>query len=221
MRDSAHEPVAILETRLVHGVHRVATTLLAEAAVRPAVPQSALKQLRDFLVENLHHHHDSEDHDLWPQITAAAPGAGDAMNELSGEHDLLDSALGRLSAVALSDDDTPGSDDVADQLRKELQDAAVEVRDIVHTHLSHEEPILFPALRDHITPDQWAAFSQRVLATTPMVAGHLMIGFLDQVGTEAEVEIMLSALPEPVQPLIPAMRQQAEQDLLVLHGTVA
>lgn len=60
-----------------------------------------------------------------------------------------------------------------------------------------------------------------MIATTPPVAGHLMVGFLDEVGTPAEVELVLSGLPEPVRPLVPAMRLQAAADLGVLRGTGA
>ncbi|MFE2138112.1 hypothetical protein ACFW9X_33880 [Streptomyces sp. NPDC059466] len=95
------------------------------------------------------------------------------------------------------------------------------VRDVVHDHLTHEEPVLFPALREHVGPAEWQDFAQRVIATTPPVAGHLMVGFLDEVGTPAEVELVLSGLPEPVRPLVPAMRLQAAADLGVLRGTGA
>jgi hemerythrin-like domain-containing protein len=227
--------VAVAETRLAHEVHRVATALLAEAAVHTAVPLGALAQLRDFLVVNLRHHHETEDEDLWPRIVAAAPATADALGALSEEHERLDAALDRLAAVAVSDsraDDGAGEDvaagrtgadegdgEAGGEVRTALHDAAVAVRDTVHTHLAHEEPILFPALRDHVTPAEWTDFSQRVIATTPPVAGHLMVGFLDEVGTPAEVELVLAGLPEPVRPLLPAMRRQAADDLRILRGT--
>lgn len=211
MNDSA----AVLETRLAHDVHRAATTLLAEAADRPAVPLRALAQLRDFLVVNLRHHHETEDHDLWPQILAAAPDAAQGLGALTDEHHELDEALDRLAAVAVADD--PGTDEV---IRAELHTAAATVRDVVHKHLDHEEPMLFPALRAYISPEAWTDFAQRVIASTPPVAGHLMIGFLDEVGTPAEVQLVLKGLPEPVHPLLPAMRSQAAEDLRVLrHGS--
>ncbi|MDT0467089.1 MULTISPECIES: hemerythrin domain-containing protein [Streptomyces] len=206
------DPKAVVETRLVHEVHRVATTLLAEAAVRPSVPLSALAQLRDFLVVNLRHHHEAEDQDLWPRIVAAAPATAQALDALSEEHERLDAALDLLAAVALSD----GAED---GVRAALREAAVAVRDTQHDHLAHEEPLLFPALRDHVSPAEWADFSQRVIATTPPVAGHLMFGFLDEVGSPAEVELVLAGLPEPVRPLLPAMRHQAEDDMRTLRGT--
>ncbi|MFE2538724.1 hemerythrin domain-containing protein [Actinacidiphila glaucinigra] len=213
MKHSSQEPMSVIETRLAHEVHRVATALLAEAAVRPSAPLGTLAQLRDFLVVNLRHHHETEDEDLWPQIVATSPAAADALGDLSAEHERLDEALDALAAVALGDD--------TDAARPALHEAAAAVRDTVHSHLAHEEPILFPALREHVTPEYWADFSQRVIATTPPVAGHLMIGFLDEVGTPEEVELMLAALPEPVRPLLPAMRRQASDDLRTLRGAGA
>ncbi|WP_351237536.1 hemerythrin domain-containing protein [Streptomyces sp. NPDC002133] len=228
--ESSQESVAVIETRLAHQVHRVATTLLAEAAARPSVPLGALAQLRDFLVANLRHHHETEDEDLWPRIVAAAPATEHELDALSEEHERLDAALDRLAAVNVSGNEVgDGADEavgtglggggVVDGVRAALRDAAVAVRDTVHDHLEHEEPVLFPALRDHISPEDWQDFAQRVIATTPPVAGHLMIGFLDEVGTPAEVELVLAGLPEPLHPLLPAMRRQATDDLRILRGT--
>ncbi|MFF7717564.1 hemerythrin domain-containing protein [Streptomyces sp. NPDC007988] len=226
--ESASESASVIETRLAHEVHRVATTLLAEAATRPSVPLAALAQLRDFLVANLRHHHEAEDKDLWPRIVAAAPATEHALDALSDEHERLDAALDQLAAVNMSGDEVGdgvgeaggtglGVGGVTDGVRAALQDAAVAVRDTVHDHLDREEPILFPALRDHISADDWQDFAQRVIATTPPVAGHLMIGFLDEVGTPAEVELVLAGMPEPVRPLLPAMRRQATDDLRILR----
>lgn len=212
MTTNSSEPTAVTETRVVHEIHRRATALLAEAAARPAVPLGALAQLRDFLVANLSHHHETEDEDLWPLIVAAAPTAALALEALSEQHRALDAALDLLAAVAVSGG---RSDDV----RVALHGAAVAVRDTVHDHLAHEEPILFPALRDHVSAAAWEDFSQRVIATTPPVAGHLMVGFLDEVGTPEEVALVLAGLPEPVRPLLPAMRLQAADDLRILRGT--
>lgn len=209
---------AVVETRLAHDVHRVATTLLAEAALDASVPLDATVQLRDFLVANLRHHHQTEDDDLWPRITAKAPTAAQALGSLTDEHDQLDAALDRLAGVAVHDG-AASTGEAA--VRAELYDAAVTVRDVVHDHLTHEEPLLFPALREHVSPAEWQDFAQRVIATTPPVAGHLMVGFLDEVGTPAEVESVLAGLPEPVRPLVPAMRLQAAADLGVLRGTDA
>ncbi|GAA2376460.1 hypothetical protein GCM10010404_35320 [Nonomuraea africana] len=202
------EAVAVTETRLIHAFHRRATTLLFEAALRPSVPLSALAELREFLVKNLRHHHETEDHQLWPMIAAVAPKAAAPLAALSEEHDELDAALDALKAVPIREDgDRPG-----------LQQAAEAVCALVHRHLEHEEPLLFPALREHISPDEWTAFSGAVVATSPTEAAHLVVGFLDQVGTPEEVELVLSGLPKPAQQFVPAMRAQAHAALAVLSG---
>ncbi|GGZ55588.1 hemerythrin domain-containing protein [Streptomyces bluensis] len=212
---------AVVETRLAHETHRLATGLLVDAGGRSSVPCQALAQLRDFLVVNLRHHHETEDAWLWPLIVAAAPDTKRALDELSEEHERLDSALDRLTDIDLTGatDHDGDSESMSGHDRHALREAAVAVRDCVRDHLTHEEPILFPALRRHITPAQWEEFAQRVIATTPPVAGHLMVGFLDEVGTPAEVESMLVTMPPPVKAMLPALRSQAAADLRVLRGS--
>jgi hemerythrin-like domain-containing protein len=202
------EIAAITETRLIHEFHRRATTLLTEAATRPTVPLTALAGLREFLVRNLHHHHQTEDDQLWPMIEAAAPDVAKEFAALSGEHDQLDAVLDALEGVPIRDDGD----------RAELARAAEAVRELVHRHLEHEEPLLFPALREHISPAQWAEFSREVVATSPQESAHLIVGFLDQVGTPEEVALVLAGLPEPAQQFVPMMREQARADLAVLNG---
>jgi hemerythrin-like domain-containing protein len=211
MSESLVDIVAIIETRLVHDLHRRATTLLADAAVDPSVPLPALAELCDFLVRNLHHHHESEDNELWPLITAVAPDAGKGLADLIDEHDELDHKLDLLGAVSIQGDED----------RANLREAALAVRDLVHRHLDHEEPILFPALREYLPAERWAQFSKHVIETTPPVAPHLMVGFFDEVGTPEEAELILSGLPDSLKSLVPALREQGKQALQILAGSGA
>lgn len=208
-----------METRLAHQVHRVATVVLAEAAVRPSVPLGALEGLRDFVVAMLRHHHEAEDDDLWLRIVAAAPDTEHELGALSEEHKRMDAALDRLSVVNLSGEEAEssvgeltgtgrgatglGDGAMTDGARAALRDAAVALRDTVHEHLAHEEPILFAALRDHVSPAEWRDFAQRVGATLPPVVGHLMGGFLDKEGAVAEPELVLAGLQAKREPAIP------------------
>lgn len=205
VQNSTNEPVAVIETRLAHDTHRAASALLADAAKRPSVPSAALTELRDFLVANLHHHHESEDRELWPLVVAASSERAEGLAALSTEHEELDAALDALGSMPVED----GAG------RDALAKAAIAVRDIVARHLAHEEPLLFPALRE-LSPETWDAFSEQVIATTPPVGAHLMVGFLDQVGTAEEVEILLSRLPEPLQQFVPQMRLQAKETFAAL-----
>jgi hemerythrin-like domain-containing protein len=203
------EPAAIAETRLLHKMHRAATSLLVDAAQRDTAPPGALAELRDFLVAALRHHHESEDDVLWPRLIAADPLAGAGLVELGAEHDALDTALDTLAAVPVRDDeDRPG-----------LAAAAATVRDLVHEHLEHEEPVLFPALAAHLPEEDWTEFSRAVIASAPPVAAHLNIGFFEQVGTPAELAVVTANLPEAALALVPVMREQARATLHSLQAT--
>jgi len=198
------DPTSIVETRVVHNMHRLATTLLAEAAGRPQADAAALDELRLFLVKQLRHHHETEDHNLWPLIEKIAPGTSAPLAGLSGEHEALDTSLDDLEAAAT------GS--------PELAAAAETVRRTVHEHLDHEEPILFPALREHVGDQEWKDFSAFVMATTPPDAAHLAVGFFGRVASPEELQILFAGLPEPVRQAAPAMAEQAEETFAALGG---
>ena len=186
------EPVSVLQTQLVHNIHRRGTTMLVEAAANLAVPAEAIATLREFLVSNLHHHHETEDNELWPLINAADPDAAHGMTELTGEHNILDEALETLLRAEIAD-------------REFFTGAAEVVRDVVHRHLVDEEPVLFPALRK-LPAEAWDAFARHVTATAPQENRHLMIGFVELAGTPEQVALMLNALPATV---LAALREDA------------
>jgi hemerythrin-like domain-containing protein len=195
---------AVVETRLVHDTQRRATSLLAVDSEAPVGDPRAVAELRDFVVAFLDHHHRVEDRDLWPILTARAPHLTDALFALSGEHELLDAALEELRAVPIDGSAGP----------------AQAVRDLVHAHLSHEEPLLFPALEANLSDDDWAAFSRRTVASSPAVGTHLLIELLHVVGTAREVELLLRHLPPEAQELVPTLRDQGRATLEAL-GAVA
>lgn len=147
---------------------------------------------------------------LWPPLTAAAPTDAAGPAELEAEHDTLDAALDAPAAAPVRDD--------ADG-RVVLTAAATRVRDLVHTHLEREEPLLFPALAAHLSDEAWAQFSRGVIASAPPVGAHLNIGFFEQVGTPAELAVVTANLPQAALPLVPALREQARTTLTSLQAT--
>jgi hypothetical protein len=204
VRSSHGDHLAVVETRLEHDAHRLATSTLADALGR-AAPPGALSELRDLVVAMLVHHHRSEDDDLWPLLAQAAPDLTEPLGSLSEEHRLLDAALDRLGAPA-GDVTDPG-----------VRQAAVAVRDLVYEHLAREEPVLFPALRRHMSSEAWSAFSARVVASAPQEGQHLHIGLLYEVGAPEEVRLVLRHLPPEAQDLVPAMREQARATFAALR----
>jgi iron-sulfur cluster repair protein YtfE (RIC family) len=188
---------ALLETRLVHDLHRQASSLLVEAATRPGTPATALSELRDFLLAQLREHHQAEDDQLWPMIIAEAPELADSLAALNGEHEELDAVL-----------DATGSAPITGPDRTTLVAAATALRDLVHTHLGHEEPILFPALRDHISETAWEKFAEDVRAAGSGVGTHLLVGFLERAGTKQEADVILAGMPDRARA---ALREQAQE----------
>nr|WP_274534584.1 hemerythrin domain-containing protein [Micromonospora sp. CB01531] len=183
-------------------MHRMGTTMLAEATRHPSAELAALDELRVFLVKNLRHHHNSEDDRLWPLIEQVAPGTAAPLADLTGEHEELDRALDELMAAPAGE--------------PAFAFAAEQVRDIVHRHLDHEEPVLLPALREHVTEQAWDEFSAYVMSTVPPDAAYLAIGFFDRIATPNELEVLIGGMPEPVAQLVPMFRQQARATFTAL-----
>lgn len=192
------ESIAVAETRVVHDAQRRATTLLAAAS--PDVPGEVVAEFSDFLVAMLTHHHESEDADLWPLLRTASPELGEPLGRLSEEHAHLDAALDELA-------------------ERRSTAAALAVRDLVHEHLAHEEPILFPALERDLPDDAWEAFSERTVASSPQQGAHFFVGLFHAVAAPADVELVLRHLPAEAKDLLPVMRLQADQTLNLLQRT--
>lgn len=201
------EPLPVIEMKLVHDVHRAAASLLAAAATRPGAPSAELAELRDFVVAALRHHHQSEDDALWPVCEEVDPQVAAGLEELSSEHRELDEALDALGAVPVE----TGAD------RAPLAAAAEAVRELVHDHLAHEEPVTLPALR-LLTAVQWAEFSRVAMESAPTAGVHLQIGLMDEVGDPGDVTAVLAGLPAPVARTLPAMRKQAQATLDAVRG---
>jgi hemerythrin-like domain-containing protein len=200
------ETPAVRETSVVHDVHRRATSLLAEVLDRPSAAELPATELRDFVVATLRHHHQSEDGNLWPIITTNAPELEDALRAMTEEHGQLDASLDALEAAAIADAD-----------RIVARDRAVVVRDLVHGHLSHEEPILFPALRRAVSESAWEDFSIRTVASAPSEGKHLLVALLDDVGSAPDVELVLRHVPIAARALLPVAREQGRESLAALH----
>jgi hemerythrin-like domain-containing protein len=201
------EPLPVIEMRLVHDVHRAATSLLAEAAARPDLPPGELGELRDFTVAALRHHHQSEDDALWPICETVDPEVEAALRELSAEHRRLDDALDALEALPVA----------ARAERASLAAAAEEVRELVQQHMAHEEAVTFPSLR-LLTAAQWAEFSRAAMESAPAAGVHLQIGLMDEVGDPGDVAAVFAGLPAPAVQALPAMRARARATLGALRA---
>lgn len=201
-----HEAPAVVETRVVHDSQRRATSLLVDVVSRPDAPAGAVLELREYVVAALQHHHESEDRDLWPRLRAAASRLSDGLDALTDEHERLDAALDRLRAAPV---DRPSD--------ARAVAAAVAVRDLVHEHLAHEEPLLLPALAEHLSEEDWDDFSRRTVASAPRVGLDLLVEMLYESGSDDEVDLILRHLPPEARAAIPDRRREAQATLAALR----
>jgi hypothetical protein len=68
---------------------------------------------------------------------------------------------------------------------------------------------LFPALRTHLTDEDWFAVSQRTVAVAPQAGPHFFIGLFYEVGTEQQIDLVLRQLPPNARAAVPEMRAAA------------
>src|SRR5690606_24455889 len=104
-------------------------------------------------------------------LCAASPELAEPLGRLSDEHDAL--------AVAL--DELAGSRSAR---------AAIVARDLVHRHLSHEEPVLFPALRTVLPAEEWEQFSVETVSSAPQQHAHLFVGLFHEVAAPGDVDVV-------------------------------
>ncbi|HEX6658785.1 MAG TPA: hemerythrin domain-containing protein [Ilumatobacter sp.] len=199
----------VRETRLVHEVQGRATSLLAEVLALPTVPIAA-GALRDFVVEMLEHHHTCEDQHLGPLILAHAPPIEQPLRALTGEHDDLQAQLDRLKLQAID----RGRPDTAAAV------AAAAVRERVHEHLAHEEPVLFPALERHVPDNDWDSFSIRAVASAPQTGVPFLLALIDEVGPPADAELIFRHVPDEARSMIPARRAAGEDAIADLRSRI-
>ena len=207
---NGNNSAGVRETRLVHEVHRRATSLLAELLALPTVPVAA-DELRDFVVEMLEHHHTCEDQDLWRLILARAPSLENPLRVLTDEHDDLQARLDRLKVQAIDS----GRPD------REAAVVAATVRDRVYEHLAHEEPVLFPALDRHVPDNDWDSFSIRAVASAPQTGLPFLLALIHEVGPPADAELIFRHVPDEARLMIPAKRAAGEDAIADLRSHVA
>lgn len=195
----------VRETRVVHDVHRVATSLLADIVTSRA---DGVAAFRDFVVAMLEHHHAAEDDDLWAMLAARSPGLTAQLDWLTHEHDTLQHALDALRGLPLGDGDAPDASLIQ----------ATAVRDLVHEHLAHEEPVLFPALEQVLPEYEWEGFSTRTVASAPQEGLPLLIALVHEVGRPADVDLVFRHVPPEGRATIPDRRAEGDRALRELRA---
>jgi hypothetical protein len=108
----------------------------------------------------LHDHHNLEDAELWPRLTAAAQAAADegalaVVAEMEAEHAEIDPLLASIASgldrlVVAADPDA----------RRALEVRMTAGRDRLNQHMAHEERSALPLVQRYLTPEDWEAMEQ-------------------------------------------------------------
>ncbi len=195
-----------------HTIMRRGAALAVRALGAPAetgrAPAKAQVALGRRLTEFVHHHHQSEDDLFWPVLREAFPDQRKVLDELTAQHDDLDSALRDLDG-ALDDLDAArrrhaGSEELAGARSRALA-AATTIDDELSEHLDAEEPVLeqmFRGLQDNTIRRLRAA----IIAGAPRSGPDLVIGLLLDPTPAPGHEAMLADLPAPIRGLTPVFR---------------
>ncbi|MGL1920594.1 MAG: hemerythrin domain-containing protein [Hyphomicrobiales bacterium] len=105
-----------------------------------------LQQMGNQVISHLHHHHEIEDHNYFPQFIQLYPNMEHAINLLDGDHKILDQAL-QDTQLALVDmmAQKPVDRDMIAQVAK----GSRALEKIITRHLWDEEEIIIPILLEH------------------------------------------------------------------------
>ncbi|OLF12755.1 hypothetical protein BLA60_05615 [Actinophytocola xinjiangensis] len=101
----------------------------------------------------LDHHHENEDRAIFPRVAEVFPASREAMRALEHDHVRLDDLLDQ-AALAM-----PRLRSGAD--RRRAAALAVQLEEIVRTHLDAEERELVPLIADCFSRDEWAGMELR------------------------------------------------------------
>lgn len=140
-----------IHRNLLHGSVQLADGFEAMLETPPSEIQDALnaqklKGLGDHVISHLHHHHQIEDHNYFPQFIQLYPNMERAINLLDADHKVLEQALhDTQQGLAELTSDKLIDRDVVAQVAK----GSRALEKIITRHLWDEEEIIIPILLEH------------------------------------------------------------------------
>jgi hemerythrin-like domain-containing protein len=164
----------------------------------------------------LHHHHHGEDTQLWPLLSARAPGAKPLMQALENQHRGLDAVLTEITAglAGLRETGSSGQGSV-------VADAADRLRHLLAEHLTAEEEQALPLMEQHITEAEWDQMVREEAGTVAPDQMILVVGMMLYEASPQAARKMIENAPPMARPLFAdgvAARAFARHSELI-HGT--
>ena len=217
---TTEDAVDVREMIVVH------TAMLREFRLLPdavrAVPQGDVRRARPvvdhvrFMLDLLHHHHESEDILLWPPLRKRATLAEVALiDDGEGQHEELAQAI-ETTVAAL--DGWAGTANTEDRATTA---AGIErVHNSLEAHLDFEERRLLPLVSTLLTHEEWAAISEVARSAVPPKQRTLALGMFLYEGDPAVVASMMSGTPMLVRKVVSILGRRAyAAHARALYGT--
>ena len=217
---TTEDAVDVREMIVVH------TAMLREFRLLPdavrAVPQGDVRRARPvvdhvrFMLDMLHHHHESEDILLWPPLRKRATLAEVALiDDGEGQHEELAQAI-ETTVAAL--DGWAGTANTEDRATTA---AGIErVHNSLEAHLDFEERRLLPLVSTLLTHEEWAAISEVARSAVPPKQRTLALGMFLYEGDPAVVASMMSGTPMLVRKVVSILGRRAyAAHARALYGT--
>lgn len=145
--------------------------------------------------QQLHHHHTIEDTEVFPYLRRSLSGRGAAvLDAMATEHDAIDHAQEAVQSALDAVLAEPTS-----ELARQLRDRLAVFREVVTSHLAHEEETAVPLILEGFDDEYWMAFTSR----RQMDPGNdaFLPWVLDGAPEPAVAEVT-GALPPPVRTLL-------------------
>ena len=147
----------------------------------------AWTQLRD----QLKHHHEQEDHLIFPALVRLGVDKG-LVDSLESEHGAMARALGDVDAAMTSYAASGSAVDAADAAT-----AVTRGRPVVEQHLAHEEADLEPRMLAHEKDPEYVQVMKQVRKQPPIRTGWFFAWLQDGLGDD-EQAFLASTIPAPV-----------------------
>lgn len=146
------------------------------------------RSLWAFLVDQLHHHHQSEDERLWPMVRAKAtdPGQHAVLDAMESEHHALAEAIDAVT-------------DALAGVSVQEQDAAAQAFvDVLDAHLAHEEREAVPLVERLLTQRELGKFERHQKKSMGLSGAAVFFPWLLDELDESRTRTVLAQLPLPL-----------------------
>jgi len=204
---STSQPIDVRDMAIVHRTFRSAYEESAQLVrARPTPSPGRVRFLADhidFGLEMLHHHHASEDLLLYPLLLERVPEQAAMTDEVSHEHQVVQTALNSALAACATWRQHP-TVETGEALAASLD----HLNEVLQPHLDDEEQQVVPLAAVTLTQEEWDAVGEHSSSHIPRARRAVAFGMILEPLDEDDRNYMKRNLPGPVRLLYPLMIQR-------------